>query len=302
MDEDKQLGSDSQYYVGVDGGGTKCRAQVFDFQGQCLGTGVGGPANIAREPDGALHSLVESVTAALADAGLAEPGQFERTPVAAGLAGANVPSANAMLSHWQHPFYSFCFTSDLHTAILGAHLGRNGAVLITGTGSCAAALHDGKLIQSGGHGFQLGDKGSGAWLGRQAASYTLEAMDGVVGNDPLVDAVLQHYQAEDSADLVNLLNLAAPAQFAELAPLVLQLAQTGNSEVAGTLVQSGADYLSEIARRALLHCEGKLVLAGGLAEKIQPWLADDVLKAIVEAQSGPEWGAVLYMKSCRKAC
>ena len=32
-----------EYWVGVDGGGTKCRAELFNEFGESLGQGVGGP-------------------------------------------------------------------------------------------------------------------------------------------------------------------------------------------------------------------------------------------------------------------
>src|SRR5690554_7426787 len=33
-----------QLYLGIDGGGTKCRARIISASGRMLGTGVGGPA------------------------------------------------------------------------------------------------------------------------------------------------------------------------------------------------------------------------------------------------------------------
>jgi glucosamine kinase len=32
-------------YIGIDGGGTKCRARIITEDQRVLGTGVGGPAN-----------------------------------------------------------------------------------------------------------------------------------------------------------------------------------------------------------------------------------------------------------------
>ncbi|WP_051986767.1 BadF/BadG/BcrA/BcrD ATPase family protein [Pseudidiomarina atlantica] len=278
------------YYAGVDGGGTKCRAELYDASGKLLGAGVAGSANIARHGETAQQSIVNAVTLAVANAGL-DAQVLSEVVVCGGFAGANLPSAAAELRAWYHPFAAFHFASDLHTALFGAHAGANGAVLIVGTGSCAAALVDGEVIQFGGHGFLLGDKGSGAWLGKQAVTYTLEALDNVVSAGPLSAAVCEHYQCATPTALVDRLNQAPPGVFGEISPLIIDLAAT-DEPVALALVQQGCQYLSDIARKALQRSKGQLVLTGGVAGVLGQWLDADVRDAITTAQKGPEWGAI----------
>ena len=129
-----------EYWVGVDGGGTKCRAELFNEFGESLGQGVGGPANIARHGQLALSSILTAVKDAVTDAGLKFSDISSELVVSAGLAGAYLESSTALLEQWQHPFAELVFSSDLHTALLGAHGGEDGVVMITGTGSCAAVL------------------------------------------------------------------------------------------------------------------------------------------------------------------
>lgn len=297
-EEDITLQVNTYYYVGVDGGGTKCRAEVFNAEGECLGAGVAGPANVARASEVARQSIVNAVTAALSDAGLDAPEVLSHTAVGAGLAGANLPSAAGALRDWQHPFAAFAFTSDLHAAMLGAHSGHNGAVLVCGTGSCAASLVDGGLRQYGGHGFVLGDKGSGAWMGRQAAMHTLEAIDGIAQRTELADKVCDHFACDTPLAFVDRLNAAPPADFGELSPIILSLAEAGDAQ-AKRIVTDGAAYLSSIAERALNDCNGKLVLVGGVAGYITPWLSQAVQNAIVPAQHGPEWGAFYFQQHAK---
>jgi glucosamine kinase len=239
---------------------------------------------------------MDAVTAALAVAKVTLP--QSHIAVGVGLAGANLASSQALLARWQHPFAGLSYTSDLHTALLGAHGGEDGAVLVVGTGSCAAAIGAGDFYQFGGHGFNLGDKGSGAWIGRQAVAYTLEALDGLVTSDPLINAVCEFYQCNSALALVDKLNLAAPAQFAAFAPHVLTLADGEVASAKGILVD-GCRYLSAIARRALANVKGGLVLTGGLAKPLVPWFDDDIQQAITNKQQGPEWGAIYYYQQCR---
>lgn len=283
------------YYAGVDGGATKCRTELYDAAGHLLGAGVSGSANIARSGSIARQSIVESVQRAIAEAELPAEA-LATTAVFAGLAGANVPSAAGALRNWQHPFQQFHFTSDLHTALYGAHAGANGAVLVVGTGSCAAALVDGELIQYGGHGFLLGDKGSGAWLGKQAVTHTLEAMDGLQAFGALGKAVCQHYQCHSAIALVDKLNHASPGVFGELCPVILQLANR-NDPVASALVDEASRYLSTIAQRAIDKSGGALVITGGVAGALTPWLDSAIQEAVRSHQFGPEWGAISLLRA-----
>lgn len=291
MSHNKSSNSAPLFFAGVDGGGTKCRAELYDATGQLIGAGVSGAANIARNGDIARQSILTSVEAAIAQANLA-PEHIANTVVCGGFAGANLPSARNALKQWQHPFHSFHFTSDLHTALYGAHNGANGAVLVIGTGSCAAALKDGELTQYGGHGFLLGDKGSGAWLGKQAVTHTLEAIDGIQPAGELATAVCEHYQAQSATALVDKLNQASSGIFGELCPIILELAHRGEP-TAKALVTDGSQYLSAIAAKAVAQSGGNLVLAGGVAHALQHQLEESIQAKITTSIHGPEWGAIL---------
>lgn len=292
--------SHTHYFAGVDGGGTKCRAVLFDQEGNALGAGLAGPGNVSTGNQKALQAIIDAVSHAIADAGLSTSITLQQVSVGAGLAGGHLPSAAAILTRWQHPFANFAFTSDLHAAMLGAHGGADGAVLVVGTGSCAAAIRQGNVEQFGGHGFLLGDKGSGAWLGRQAVKYTLEALDGVKPTGRMVETVCRYYQSEKSLGLVDALIQAPPAKFAEFSPELVALAKQGD-DVAVRIVEEGSAYLSQIALRALAQTEKRLVLVGGVAEVILPWLHQDVQQVVVPSQHGPEWGAVLFYQQSQQS-
>ncbi len=287
------------YFLGIDGGGTRTKAKVFDQTGQCLGVAESGPANIASSLVQAKQAIVEVVCKAIKNANINHCVRTDELHVAAGLAGANVASAHKGLEAWEQPFASFRFASDLQTAIIGAHAGQKGALLIVGTGSCAASWHHNKLKQFGGHGLTLGDKGSGAWLGKQAVSHSLECLDGIIPQTLLAERICQYLQLDTTQALVEEFHNAAPSRFGELAPLVMQLAKE-HEHAAIQIVKEGAEYLSGIARQALAHGNGKLALSGGVAKIITPYLAADVQDAIVPVARCPEWGAVylFYQDRC----
>ena len=281
-----------QYYAGVDGGGTKCSVHLYDQKGALLASAVGGPANIAQQPLQAQNSILDACAAAFEQAGISSDA-FATTSLCAGLAGANVAAAKTAWQQWSHPFAQLQVISDLHAAVYGAHSGQPGAVMIIGTGSCAAGWSGQQLQQWGGHGFLLGDKGSGAWLGLRAVQHTLEMIDGVQAPSELAQRVLQQLQLASSHDVVTALHQAAAARFASLAPLVIELADA-EEPVAQALVSRAAGYLEAIGNQALAYTGGRLVLVGGLAERLSHYLSPSLQKHLGAAQHGPEWGAIAW--------
>lgn len=164
-------------FIGIDGGGSKCRATIYSNEDGVIGTGVAGRANPLHGLSQTFESIQMSTELALKDAGMS-PTESKGLIAGLGLAGVNVPRLYQDIVNWSHPFADMFVTTDLHTACIGAHRGGEGAVIITGTGSCGYAHVAGKQVCLGGHGFALGDKGSGAWLGLKAAEQVLLHLDG----------------------------------------------------------------------------------------------------------------------------
>ena len=58
------------YFLGVDGGGTKCRAALCDTEGVILGRAETGPANIISDAAGSKGNVLQAARAAAAAAQL----------------------------------------------------------------------------------------------------------------------------------------------------------------------------------------------------------------------------------------
>ncbi|MGL4473414.1 MAG: N-acetylglucosamine kinase [Shewanella sp.] len=279
-------------FLGIDGGGTKCRALLYCQQRGALGVGVAGRANPLHGLQQTFDSITESALLALADAGL-DASLISSLIVGAGLAGVNVPRLFADVAAWDHPFQRFYLTTDLHTACLGAHGGDNGAVIITGTGSCGYANTGSQQVLLGGHGFALGDKGSGAWLGLKAAEHVLLELDGFAPPTALTPKLLNYFGCKDAMGIVAQLAGHSSCCYAKLAHLVLATAREGD-EVALAIVNDGADYISQLAQKLLSISPSRFSMIGGLAEPLRPFLAPQVSDAIKPILAAPEMGAVLY--------
>tara|TARA_R110002126_G_scaffold98045_44_gene228275 strand:+ start:8379 stop:9296 length:918 start_codon:yes stop_codon:yes gene_type:complete len=279
-------------FLGIDGGGSKCRVLLMSAQGQVLGEGLSGPANPLRGMQLATASILDATSQALNSAGLPATVMSELV-VGAGLAGVNLPEYYQLVSSWQHPFASLHLTSDLHIACIGAHQGNDGAVLICGTGSCGLAAVNGQLLEVGGHGFPYGDNGSGAWFGLQVVQQVLRSKDQLTAPTLLTGLLQAELQCSASLQLVSHFMQASPTDYARLAPLVFTAAEQGDA-AAQSIIDTGAAYINEIAERLLTINPVALCLIGGLAYKVEPYLSAAVRNKVVPAAQPPEFGAIWF--------
>ena len=276
-------------YLGVDGGGSKCKARLVDATGTLLGIGSAGPANPFQDLEQTRHSILASADLALAEAGLASADRA-RLVVGAGLAGVNIPRFHRMMSQWRHPFGQLYLTTDIHIACLGAHGGEDGAVIVVGTGSVGYSSVQGVGTSFGAHGFPFGDKGSGAWMGLEAMKAMLLAVDELGPATSLVAAVQDHLGCT-GLDVIDRMAGAAPRDYGALAPLVLTAAGDGD-EVALAIVRQGADYLSDLAGRLVATGVDEFCMLGGLATRIMPWMRPEITAMVVPPRGQPDEGAV----------
>jgi N-acetylglucosamine kinase-like BadF-type ATPase len=269
--------------VGIDAGGTRTRAALAGSRGGggLLGEGSGGPGNalsVGRE------ELTAHLAAALAQA-VPEEARGAVRAVYGGFAGASA----GLGPERGHELALSC----LRAALAGAGMApeavevggdteialasapgapADGLVLIAGTGAVAARVGGGRRVAvADGHGWLLGDDGSGFWLGRQAVRAALAALDGRGPGTALRDAVLAHYglpqdgaAAQDVAEGVVVAAYARPpVELALLSPAVVAAAEEGDAVARGLL--DGAAGLLARAVRALRPRAGEpLVLSGGL--------------------------------------
>ncbi len=153
--------------LGVDGGGTQCRARLSDFSGAKLGEATAGPANIRFGLERSFSAILQATTECLVQAGLSSKDSSRITACLA-LAGASEPKHLAAAQDYPHPFRRAIVTTDAHAACVGAHGGRDGGIIIIGTGSIGWAERKELHYRVGGWGWPISDEGSGAWIGYEA--------------------------------------------------------------------------------------------------------------------------------------
>ncbi|TPK42413.1 N-acetylglucosamine kinase [Mesorhizobium sp. B2-5-4] len=291
------MNTDTDYFLGVDGGGTGCRARLEDAQGMVLGQGLSGPATTRLGIEAALGSIAKAYGAAIDEAGFA-PAETVRIHAGIGLAGIGRKGALEALRAIAHPFASIDFVSDGVGACLGAHSGQDGAIVIAGTGSIGLGFVEGRDLRAGGYGFPISDEGSGADLGLKAVQLALRAHDGRHERTALLAELMQRF-AGDPMEAVAWMDRASATDYAALAPMVMRHADQGDP-AGRRIVQSAAEQIDTLVRVLFEKGAPRVTLLGGLASPLEPWLSPDVRRRLKPADGDAVSGAIILAK--KSAC
>jgi len=276
-------------FIGVDGGGTGCRARIEDAKGSLLGTGIAGPAALRLGFDRALAEVKKACHAALEEAELGSDA-LGLAHAAVGLAGVGRKGSLEQLVLRQHPFRSIVYVNDATIACIGAHGKRDGGIVIVGTGSVGFAVVGGQEFRVGGYGFPISDEGSGADLGLHAIRMALRAYDERAVVTSLTRDVMTRFN-NDPFEAVAWMDHATATDYATFAPLVMRHADAGDP-IARRIVRDAAEQIDELVRRLCECGAARVALLGGLASSMQPWLAPDVQRRLVAVEGDAVDGAL----------
>jgi glucosamine kinase len=276
-------------FVGVDGGGTGCRARIHNAAGQLLGTGIGGPAALRFGVERALAEVQKACRAALDEAQLPSDA-LNSMHAGIGLAGVGRKGVLEELQLRPHPFRSVTYAHDATIACIGAHGARDGGIVIVGTGSVGFAVVRKCEFRVGGYGFPISDEGSGADIGLHAIRLALRAHDERAMNSSLTRDVMKRFH-DDPFEAVAWMDPATATDYATFAPLVMRHADAGDP-VARRIVRDAAEQIDDLIRRLSECGAARIALLGGLASPMQPWLAPDVQRRLVPVEGDAVDGAL----------
>ncbi len=286
----------AELFIGVDGGGTGSRARLRDGSGRLLGEGEAGPGN-ARLRRSAFDEVMKAAREALAVAGLGES-DFGRVHAGFGLAGTQQDADLRSVLAWPHPFASLVVDTDAYASWLGAFGGRDGAILILGTGSAGLAIVKGRRINVGGWGADIADEASGMAIGRTAIRRSLWALEGMAPLTPLAEDVLAEFDRNPQNAVIWAGN-ATPGDYARFAPRVFAHAERRDALAVPILLEAAADA-SRLINRLLDLGAPKIAMIGGVFPTLLPWLPPVLRPFLVEPEADATDGAILMAQRARK--
>ena len=270
--------SKNELFLGVDGGGTRCRARLCDASGDKLAEAQAGPANIRLGLKEAFASVLDVTMNCLEEAHLSSQ-DLPRITACLALAGATEPADLAAATLHKQSFGRAILTSDAHAACVGAHDGRDGAVVIVGTGSIGWAVVRGRHHRVGGWGLPTSDEGSGAWLGCEALRRVLWAHDGRIAWTPFLHAVFERFGSDEHA-IVGWVSRAPPRDLGSLAPIVVEHGAL-NDPAAVELMRLAGSHIDAVAARLNSLGALRLAILGGLAPAMEEWLSVETRRHLV---------------------
>ncbi|MGB1237575.1 MAG: BadF/BadG/BcrA/BcrD ATPase family protein [Pseudomonadales bacterium] len=279
----------AHFFLGIDGGGTHCRARLCDSAGNVLANASAGSANAQLGAEVCYQAILEATHAALDLAKLPHD-ILSRTYAAFGLAGAVDTQSVKVITDYPHPFKALRVEADALAACLGAHSGRDGAILILGTGSCGFNKRGADIDVVGGWGFPLSDQGSGALLGFNALRSALQAADSIQRHTALSQALIARFDHAPDA-VTNWARTARARDYAALVPLVLEHYHSGDT-LALTLVEQSAEEVRELLRALRTKGAQRICLMGGYAQFIGDLIAPQFAKWLCPPQGDAMDGAL----------
>lgn len=160
--------------IGIYGTGTKTIARIETQRGSLIGEGISGTANFYLSVKQAWDAIYDSINQALSSTEITLYSKKYNFHIGLGIKNTELPEAAHEFLKMENPFDTLLLESDAYVACLGAHNGKDGAVIIIDEGVVGYVLQSNQCIKVGGWGFPHADTGSTAWLGLEAIRTTLQ--------------------------------------------------------------------------------------------------------------------------------
>jgi glucosamine kinase len=276
----------ARFFLGVDGGATRCRARLRDGSGRELSHSVGPASNIYVDFDAAMQVVRETIDSVIA-AGTAR----QEIVVGLGLAGFSEDKEAERVAAALPGFARIVVVNDAVAACVGANGLGDGGLIVAGTGSAGIARVGTTTTIIGGRGFQLGDDGSAARLGETALRATLRALDGLEPMSELARALGRHFGG-DPLRMSRWAVEAKPRDYGAFAPQILDLASSGDAR-ARAIAGEAAEAIAALANALNTLGAERIALVGGLGDPLRPYLSPDVARRLVRPRRDAVDGAIL---------
>lgn len=270
-----------QYYLGVDGGGTKSHIVLMNTERIVVSEGFAGPSNPLRVGvETAVNNIQKAVNEACDSGGI-----FRGDIVAATLGLAGVRRAD-LKERIKESFVErlrikkTTVVTDAEIALFATTLGKPGLVVIAGTGSvCLGKNEKGDIAISGGWGPLAGDEGGGVGISQTALHAVAKASDGRGIATTLSERASEYFRASGPENLIVAIyspqvdntRIAGFAQFVVEAAIegdavAIEIMETAGSEL-GLAACAVIEKLKLNRRKVPVGCVGSVFKAGEILKK-----------------------------------
>lgn len=294
------------FYIGIDSGGTKCELLIADTENQILYSKLLKGVHYSIAGNKIYSKIISEYI--LSSTKAAKLNFKNCLAIGIGAAGAREEKDRSELKlsfEKKLKHKNILVTTDAMTALYGAFEGRDGIILISGTGSVLYGYTSGKIIRVGGWGRIIGDEGSGYWIGKRALNLVMKEYDSRINKKSLLSEKLFEIYGINNRT-VNEKIFHHNFEIQRLAPLVIESA--GNKcrislQIVNEAVLLLTDHITTFLKVAGRKRKIEIAFVGSIIEH-KNILSDRLRKKIkklnlievVDKKHSSSFGAILLAK------
>ena len=249
---------ENAYFLGVDGGGSKTTAVVFNENGEFICSAYGESINYYSVGLESARLAMKNITDSLSIK------NFRCAVI--GMSALNERATDKETERFCSGIIEsekIIMDSDLFVALEAMDIGGECAAIISGTGSMAVCRnHDGTISHTGGWGYILGDEGSGYSIGLNGIKAAIRAAENCAPETMLLAECLEYFSINNIYELIDLYyeKKVSRKKTAAFARTVSKCCENGD-EVAKLILEHEANQLSQTAL-GLLKAKNKDIPLG----------------------------------------
>ncbi len=269
--------TNDDFYLAIDGGGTKTEFVLFNETGEFfkrITLGASNPNVVGMEK--VFDVIDEGIERLYID-------KDNVRGVFAGIAGCGFEKNSVRVENHLKEILKnamICVESDIMNVIGSVPHIKNCAAIICGTGSVAYAYENSVLTRVGGWGYLLELSGSGYDIGRDALIAAISQRDRI-GEDTILTEAVEEKLGSSVWDSIDKIYSSKTEFIASFAPLVFEACEKGD-RVSKGILQKNAKHMSDLVEKVMKNhdCSDTLLMSGGLLSK------DSVYAKMIEANLG----------------
>jgi len=272
------------YFLGIDGGGTKTGFILKDAENLTVLEGYAGPSNYLHKH--LFHRSLETVFQQIKNYFAKFQNQEITLSVCGGFAGvAEALDADREITAYLHKILASTniilkevqIISDAVLVLQSYFPDRAGIILISGTGSiCLGVNRQGGIFRTGGFGFMIDDIGSGFYFGRAAFQLALKSKFHYGEKSIIETLVKEFFKIKDIEQIINIAHSKDNRKkIASVAPLLFEAAKRGCTFSKREIDRGikGLVYLVENCLKQINEESCSIVLHGSVMQH-QPIICD----------------------------
>lgn len=287
-----------KYVIGVDGGGTKTEATAYDSDGKVISTSIKGFANLLNNKEKALENIVTAIKEIID-----ELGNYELCGVYLGIAGSEVGDNAEIIKETikDRLRIDSIVMHDSEIALKAMLKGKDGILVIAGTGSVAFGVNNNLTARCGGWGNLLGDEGSGYKIAIDTIKRMIFEEENDLPQSELSRKIMNKLQINSVNEVTRFVYSSTKDEIASLSEIVSRLGESGDEIASKILTNEGIELAKTVSNvyRKLRFKSCSIALVGGVIKKaklvrkaFEDYLRERiVIEEIVDEEISPTIGA-----------